>query len=451
MILLLQPLVRGLLPITTTTVNVYMKTLFTNGVITHTHTAPPHTHTHTHTPGDNPWDLCVHQPRRRDMVVRSEADRLRMDTGRANVWKGMPDGLVKKRSKLINESCGLTEQMLGVDSMFSDALEPYKKLVERLQTQILPIGHNIRRWITEFFKETNTMFLVDGATFGPALIKWFRKDAVSDALAEQVKNMGRQFVFHFLTDARLRLQPYWRLILAMETVNPCGPHRLSPDAWEGVRDLCKRVGMSDEREERVVRDLKRQRSGAEDWSLAEVKQCTNNLLRYYHERHATDKRDAKQPAHPLANNFAVLVFSLHAASAVIETYFSKTRYIKSIHRNRLSDGLSSDTMHLQQLRNYHDVEVLESSCDLSIDFTEALRRVEHDLDHFRNKYLGSRVRKPFYDEAVGDVRDYGGEVVSVEWSSREGCYLFGVDYDSDSDDEDMEHWELKKYLDVGEC
>lgn len=33
-------------------------------------------------------------------------------------------------------------------------------------------------------------------------------------------------------------------------------------------------------------------------------------------------------------------------------------------------------------------------------------------------------------------------------SQTEGCYLFQIDYDSDSDGEDMEHWELKKYYNV---
>jgi len=44
------------------------------------------------------------------------------------------------------------------------------------------------------------------------------------------------------------------------------------------------------------------------------------------------------------------------------------------------------------------------------------------------------------------VRNYEGTVKGVEFSSTEGCFLFEVEYDSDSDDEDLEHWELKKYL-----
>ena len=64
----------------------------------------------------------------------------------------------------------------------------------------------------------------------------------------------------------------------------------------------------------------------------------------------------------------------------------------------------------------------------------------------RKKYLGTRVVKPFLDEALGAVRDYVGEVQSVDFHPAEGCFMFQVEYASDSDEEDMEHWELKKYV-----
>ena len=62
-----------------------------------------------------------------------------------------------------------------------------------------------------------------------------------------------------------------------------------------------------------------------------------------------------------------------------------------------------------------------------------------------DKYLHTRIIKPFYDDRAHEIRDYAGTVVSVDWSQTEGCYLFQIDYDSDSDDEEKEHWELKKY------
>ena len=60
--------------------------------------------------------------------------------------------------------------------------------------------------------------------------------------------------------------------------------------------------------------------------------------------------------------------------------------------------------------------------------------------------MNRRAKKPFHDGAVNRVRDYYGQVVSVEFPPTEGCYLFNVTYDSDSDDEDMEHWELQNYV-----
>ena len=82
---------------------------------------------------------------------------------------------------------------------------------------------------------------------------------------------------------------------------------------------------------------------------------------------------------------------------------------------------------------------------LTINFEEALSHVENSLDDMR-KYIGCRVVKQFFDEDVGHDRDYAGHVQSVDFNVADGCFLFHVSYDSDSDDEDMEHWELKKYI-----
>lgn len=56
------------------------------------------------------------------------------------------------------------------------------------------------------------------------------------------------------------------------------------------------------------------------------------------------------------------------------------------------------------------------------------------------------VKKPLYDDDLGRVRDYNGRVSSVDFSSTEGCFLFQIQNDSDSDGEDMGHWELKTYI-----
>ena len=200
------------------------------------------------------------------MRVLPEARRLQLDQGRAQTWQGMADGTSKK-SKLISERIGLTNQMLGIDAVMADALLPYKVLIERLQVQTSPIGHCVRRWITVFFRETNEKFLENGGKFGKHFQKWQARDDVSDALADQVKNMGRTFVFHFLTNCRFRLQPYWQLLMAMETINPCAPYKLSPDAWTGVIDLCKRVGMTADQAGAVVRDLKSQHVTIYDYHI----------------------------------------------------------------------------------------------------------------------------------------------------------------------------------------
>ena len=175
--------------------------------------------------------------------------------------------------------------------------------MERLQTQTYPIGYNIRRWFCNFFRDMNMMFLEDDSRCGASFQKW-SQSGVPAELSDQVKKMGRSFVHKFLTNIRYRIRPYWKLILGMETINPCCPYRLSPAAWDGVRDLCRRVGMTDIYTDSVVMDLKRQIGSTASWSLPEVKACTNNLFRFYHDRLKTDKKHHKNPDFPLANRFA---------------------------------------------------------------------------------------------------------------------------------------------------
>ena len=59
--------------------------------------------------------------------------------------------------------------------------------------------------------------------------------------------------------------------------------------------------------------------------------------------------------------------------------------------------------------------------------------------------MDTRVVKNFEDAVTKTVRAYTGTVNGVNWSKGDGCYLFHVVYDSDSDDEDLELWEVKKY------
>ena len=175
------------------------------------------------------------------------------------------------------------------------------------------------------FKQLN-QFLGPAPNYGKHYLAWKRRDDVTPELAAQIESMGREYVHHFLTDVKYRLRPYWKLILAAETINPCGPARLSRSAWEGVADLCARAHMSVARTQQIIGDLKMQRAEAEDWCRAEVRECKTNLLKFYRDRLHSEMRQGLQPRHPFANQFATIIFCLHFVSSSIETYFSKTRY-----------------------------------------------------------------------------------------------------------------------------
>ena len=111
----------------------------------------------------------------------------------------------------------------------------------------------------------------------------------------------------------------------------------------------------------------------------------------------------------------------------------------------MRDGLASATLHIQQLRSYIDNEKLQPSDSLVLDFQRALDHLENSLEDLRSKYLNTRVLKNFEDEDTGEVRGYSGTVTSLDWSRAEGSYMFHVVYDSDSDEEDMDLWEVEKY------
>ena len=91
-----------------------------------------------------------------------------------------------------------------------------------------------------------------------------------------------------------------------------------------------------------------------------------------------------------------------------------------------------------------DSEKLEAADSLVLEFQRALHHVENNLDDLRDKYMGINIIKEFEDRN-GNVRGFRGNINSVDWSRDDGCFLFHVVYDSDSDEEDMELWEIKKY------
>ena len=392
--------------------------------------------------GTNYWDLTI-SPINDDLDVLSEDERLELDSlGRATVWQALESGTNNKNScKLLSERIGLTPQMLGIDAIMLDALIPYKVLVERLQTQIAPIGHRVRFWISEMFRQLNRTFLSASPTYGLHFHAWKERDDVSPDLVVQVEIMGRQYVHNFLTNAKFRLRPYWKFLLASETVSPCAPAVISPSAWEGVEDLCKRAKLSVDKIHKVIDELKQQHDAQREWNRADVRDCKSNLLRFYRDRLKTDRG----VRFGNANVFAQIVFSIHYVSSCIETFFSKTKYIKNKHRSSMTDELASATLHLQQLKVLIDAEKLESTDSLFIDFQRAIEYLEDSLDQLRSKYVDKPIVKNFED-GDGTLREYRGHISSIDWSRIDGNYLFHVVYDSDSDEEDMELWEIQKYV-----
>ena len=102
-------------------------------------------------------------------------------------------------------------------------------------------------------------------------------------------------------------------------------------------------------------------------------------------------------------DIATLVFSIHISSSIIETYFSKTNFIKNVYRSRMDDAVVAASMHLQQLKAYDNKLYIETIDQLDIDLVSSLNAYHTNLDEYRSKYLSARIAKPFRDDNTGVV------------------------------------------------
>ena len=253
--------------------------------------------------------------------------------------------------------------------------------------------------------------------------------------------MGRQFLHAFLTRVRYRLQPYWKLIMGLELVSPCSPARIADEAWDGVADLMDRAGWSQDKINKGINELRVQRRRAARWSMPQIVECKRNLLHYFKQRSESyslsDQYDFVN-----ADSFAQLVFCIHVASAIIETFFSKTKYIKSRSRMSMGDKTVADVLTLSQVPALDDVENFPP-CAVSIDVTSASLRSENDLNVLRRKYIDRKVSRTFQVE--GDTVQYKGVIDRVFWEHETRKFLFHVSY-LDGDEEELELWQVRTFI-----
>ena len=172
-------------------------------------------------------------------------------------------------------------------------------------------------------------------------------------------------------------------------------------------------------------------------SAAQERRIHSNLLFFYAER-----KKAGASKVPLCDEYAQLGFSVHIASAVIETYFSKTKYIKNKHRSQLNDKSASASMHLSDCKAAKP-EVLVANRSSLMNPRLAWMINEHNEDDLTTKYGGKRVRKEFaIDE---ETTSFDGTITHVHFVQDAGQFMMHVSYD-DGDSEDYEEFEVKEYL-----
>ena len=132
-----------------------------------------------------------------------------------------------------------------------------------------------------------------------------------------------------------------------------------------------------------------------------------------------------------------LVASLNVSSSVIKSYFSRTKYIKNKHRSLLTEKTVSATMNLRELST-PSVETLSSR---DPDPYHAITLSQHSKNDYVRKYVDSEISKPFLDPDDGTKkRFFRGVITDVIRGEVNGTdkWLIHVQYDSDSDEEDLE-------------
>ena len=251
--------------------------------------------------------------------------------------------------------------------------------------------------------------------------------------------MGREFQHNFLNSVKRRIQPYWKMLMALELANPCCRAEVSESAWQGANDLMVRAGFNADRRRHTINQLKQQRRQASRWSMAEIRHCNTNLLAFYRDRCSGEMVES---SFSHADDYVRLVFSILIASATIETYFSKNKYIKSRNRMSMKEKTTSNVLHLSQTPTPTDPEEL-SADPVYLDVCAAASRVENDIDELKEKYLNKMVTRSFViNDTTVVVR---GIINRVVWEKSLMKFLFHVLY-SDGDEEDLYHFEVKSYL-----
>ena len=403
--------------------------------------------------GTSSWDLLISSESDSDddegeSETMSYADLQSHDSGVSANFEALRSGVRGKRTKLMCEMRGVTRLNFGLDAFIADVLGPYQRLVTRLQTQDQPVAHLVKEWVLQFYDECNNLFFDKSANFGIHYQQW--KDAAEHdetKLRRGIEVKGKQFCRVFLENVRYRFQPYWSLIMACELANPCSPKRVSPKAWEAAKDLMLRSGkFSEDEADATIQNLKDQRKHFGRASEATERRMSGNLLKFYHDRFRASQDAGVDHPFTLCDKYFQLIASLHISSSVVESYFSRTKYIKSKHRSMLSDKTVSATMHLREMAVPH----VETLSNRDPDPYYAHRYSQNTKDDYQRKYVGKSIGKPFVNPD-GDGKSkkiYNGTVSHVTRGMVRGVHkwLMHVTYDSDSDEEDLEEYEVKRYM-----
>jgi len=328
------------------------------------------------------------------------------DNGMSTTFESLRSGVKGKRTKLMCEMRGVTRLNLGLDSFMADVLAPYQRLVTRLQTQNQPIAHMVKEWVLQFYDECNNLFLGASPNYGSHYQHW--KDTAQHdetELRRGIEAMGKKFCRDFLENVRYRFQPYWSFIMACELANPCSPKRVSRSSWRAAKDLMLRSGKWTEvQADETIKNLKEQRRRYGRASAAEERRMTGNLLKFYHDRFQASQASGQDHDFGLCEKYFKLIASLHMSSSVVESYFSRTKYIKSKHRSTLSDRTVSATMHLREMSAPPHVETL---CNRDPDPYAAHRYCQCTKDDYQLKYVGKNIAKPFVDpDGDGNEKKY---------------------------------------------
>ena len=132
-----------------------------------------------------------------------------------------------RRVSLLHQATGVTDVNIGLDTLMSTLLAPFRTAQTRLQTTGQPIQHRVARIVRKLLRFYQTILTT--VEFSEPYATWrnlmFIPATNKRALVAKIDEVGFAFVRKLVGSLEDRLRPYIPFYEAWEMIDPTGPSR----------------------------------------------------------------------------------------------------------------------------------------------------------------------------------------------------------------------------------